>query len=133
MTYEVARLDEDGVIIAVDVVSEVDYRTDPISRTVRLDPGHDMHNRIRGYRWRFNRQQFEPLTQEPLEVAERDTSELVEALVETVEDLVDYAKAADDHADNPAKPRKKFKLSRRMDRVLKEWRRHRPRKAEPPE
>ena len=132
MQHEIARLDEDGVITAVETVPEADHRTDPVARTVRLDAGHDMRNRIRGYKWNFNRQQFEPLSQEPLDVAERDTSELVEGLVEVVEDLVEYVSAADEHVKNPAKSRKEFKLSKRMDRVMKEYRRRRPRKDKAP-
>lgn len=130
--HEIARLDEDGVITAVETVSEADHRTDPVARTVRLDTGHDMRNRIKSYKWNFNRQQFEPLSQEPLDVAERDTSELVEGLVEVVEDLIEHSVAADEHAKNPAKSRKEFKLSRRMERVMKEYRRHRPRKDKAP-
>ena len=130
--YEIARLDENGVITSVETVSEADCRTDPVARTVRLDGNHDMRNRINGYRWNFNRHQFEALSQEPLDVAERDTSELVEGLVEVVEDLVEHSMAADEHAKNPAKARKEFKLSRRMERVMKEYRRHRPRKDKAP-
>lgn len=130
--FEIARLDEDGMIIAVENVPEADHRTDPVARTVRLDDGHDMRNRIRGYKWNFNRHCFETLSREPLDVAERDTSELVEGLVETIEDLAEYVAAADAHDDNPAVPRKKFKMSRRMKRVMKEYRRHAPRRAQPP-
>lgn len=129
---EVARLDEDGVITSVETVSEADHRTDPVARTVRLDDGHDMRNHIREYRWNFNSQQFQALSQEPLDVAERDTSELVEGLVEVVEDLVEHSMAADEHARDPSKSRKEFKLSRRMERVMKEYRRNRPRKDKAP-
>ena len=132
MTFDIARLDENGVITSVETVTEADHRTDPFARTVRLDDGHDMRNRIKGYKWNFNKHQFEPLSTEPLDVADRDTSELVEGLVEVVEDLVEYVSAADEHAKNPAKARKEFKLSRRMDRVMKEYRRHRPRKDKAP-
>lgn len=130
--FEIARLDEDGVITAVETVAEADYRTDPISRTVCLDPNHDMRNRIKSYRWNWHRQHFEPRSLEPLDVAERDTAELVEGLVETIEDLVEHSIAADEHAKNPAKSRKEFKLSKRMDRVMKDYRRNRPRKDKAP-
>lgn len=130
--FEIARLDENGVIIAVEPCSEQDYRTDPVSRTVRLDPGHDMNKYIGNYRWDFHKHTFEALSLYLLDVAERDTSELVEGLVETIEDLVEYVGAADAHAEDPSKPRKKFKLSKRMTRVLKEYRRKAPRKDKAP-
>lgn len=126
--FEIARLDENGVIIAVDPCSEADYRTDPVARTVRLDAGHDMHKYIGNYRWNFNRHTFEALSLQALDMAERDTAELVEGIVETVEDLVEYVESADNHADNPSNPRKRFILSKRMKRVLKEYRRNSPRK-----
>lgn len=126
--FEIARLDENGVIIAVEPCSEQDYRTDPISRTVRLDPGNDMHKYIGNYRWDFHKHTFEALSLHLLDVAERDTSELLEGFVETIEDLVEYVEAADAHEEDPNTPRKKFTLSKRMNRVLKEYRRKAPRK-----
>lgn len=128
--FEIARLDENGVIVAVDPCSEADYRTDSVARTVRLDEGHDMHKYIGHYRWNFNKHTFEALSLQAMDVAERDTAELVEGLVETVEDLIEYAMAIDDRVEDPNKAHKKFKRSKRMKRVLKEWRRGNPRKNE---
>lgn len=130
VAFEVARLDEDGVIIGVEPANEQTYKTDPVARTVRLDPNHDMRNRIGNYKWDYLRSTFEPVRQEPLETGEVDTSELVEGIVETIEDISAYL-------SNTAVPRRTFggerlqaqhfELPRRMQRVLKDYRRARPR------
>lgn len=128
--FEIARLDEDGVIVAVEHCSVSEYVTDATKRTVCLDANHDMRNRLGNYRWNYLKATFEPVTPEPLETGEVDTSELVEGLVETIEDMAAYL------AQN-AVPRRtlggermqsqQFELPRRMQRVLKDYRRARPR------
>ena len=74
---EIAKLDEQGVLIAVEECSDDDHKTDPVARTVKLEGPHDMRQRLKGYRWDFGRHCFLPLSAEPLDAAERDTAELV--------------------------------------------------------
>ncbi len=82
---DIARLDADGMLIAVETVTPDQHRTDPQAGIVALPDGHDMRQRLKGYRWDFRRHCFLPLTTEPIEVAERDTPDLVEALVQAIE------------------------------------------------
>lgn len=82
---DIARLDERGVLVAVETVSYADHLTDPQKRTVALTTGHDMGQRIGGYRYDFIAGCFLPVSTEPLDVAERETPGLVEGLVEFVE------------------------------------------------
>ncbi len=84
---DIAKLDTDGMLIAVETVSADRHRTDPQAGTVALPDGHDMRHRLKSYRWDFRRHCFLPLTTEPLDAAERDTPDLVEALVQAVEHL----------------------------------------------
>ncbi len=84
---DIAKLDSEGMLIAVETVTADQHRTDPQAGSVALPDGHDMRQRLKGYRWDFRRHCFLPLTTEPLEVAERDTPDLVEALVQAVEHL----------------------------------------------
>jgi hypothetical protein len=84
---DIARLDADGTLIAVETVTADQHSTDLQAGTVALPDGHDMRRRLKGYRWDFRRHCFLPLTTEPLEVAERDTPDLVEALVQAIEHL----------------------------------------------
>ena len=84
---DIAKVDADGMLIAVETVTADRHRTDPQAGTVALPDGHDMRQRLKGYRWDFRRHCFLPLTTEPLEVAERDTPDLVEALVQAIEHL----------------------------------------------
>jgi hypothetical protein len=84
---DLAKLDSDGTLIAVETVSADEHRTDPQAGIVALPDGHDMRQRLKGYRWDFRRHCFLPLTTEPLDAAERDTPDLVEALVQAVEHL----------------------------------------------
>lgn len=130
--YEVGRLDENGILIAVEPCGESAYRTDAIERTVRLEPGHDMRNRIGNYRYDWHKHAFMPLSQEALELAERDTSELVEGIVETIEDITEYLKknAPRRRTLGGSAVDESFELSRRMTRVLKEYRRAQPRRRE---
>jgi hypothetical protein len=85
---DIARLDDNGLLIAVDTVADADWRTDPQARTVKLPANHDMRERIGTYRYEFLRQRFMPVSREPLDVADRDGPELVDALVFTVWELV---------------------------------------------
>ena len=82
---DVARLDERGVLVAVETVSDPDQKTDPQARTVALPTGHDMGQRLGGYRYDFIAGCFLPVSTEPLDVAERETPGLVEGLVEFIE------------------------------------------------
>ena len=84
---EIARLDENGMVIAVEPCHGDDHKTCPIARTVALPEGHDMHARAKGYRWDFVRLCFMPLSAEPLDAADRDTPELVEGLVQALEHI----------------------------------------------
>jgi hypothetical protein len=88
---DIARLDEDGVCVAVETVSPEDHRTDPGRRTVALPAHHDMRQRLGQYRWDFLRHAFLPLPGDPLSLAEREaprlTDELTQGLVEFVEHL----------------------------------------------
>lgn len=83
----IARLDEQGMLLGIEDCGAEDHKTCPIARTVALPVGHDMRERGKGYRWDFTRQCFLPLSAEPLDAAERDTSELVEGLVQAVEHI----------------------------------------------
>jgi hypothetical protein len=130
--YEVARLDEDGTLVAIDACGITEYVTDPLKRTVRLDSNHDMRNRIGNYRYDWLKQTFMPLSQEPLDVAERDTSEIVEGLIEAIEDITQHLKAnqpqrrtlGGSHVET-----NEFQLSPRMNRVIRDYRRVRPRRS----
>jgi hypothetical protein len=84
---DIARLDKNGVLIAVETVSPPDHRTDAAARSVALPARHDMRQRIGAYRYDFLRQAFYPLSTEALDVAEREVPGLVEGLVEMVEQL----------------------------------------------
>jgi hypothetical protein len=75
------------MLIAVETVTVDAHRTDPRACTVALPDGHDMRQRLKGYRWDFRRHCFLPLTTEPLDAAERDSPDPVEALVQAVEHL----------------------------------------------
>lgn len=131
--FEIGRLDENGVLVGIEHCSVEDYAADPIKRTVPLEPGHDMRNHIGNYRWDWHQNTFKPLSQEPLEAAERDTAELVEGIIETIEDMADHLKRIQPQRrtlGGAAVPDEGFKLPRRMERVLKDYRRDRPRRRE---
>jgi hypothetical protein len=85
---DIARLDDQGTLVAVETVADADWQTDPQARTVRLPANHDMRERLGGYRFDFVRQRFMPVSREPLDVADRDGPELLDALVFTVWELV---------------------------------------------
>jgi hypothetical protein len=87
---DIARLDENGLIVAVETVADEEYGTDLAKRRIALPDGHDMHRHLRNYRWDVLRGHFIPKSMEPMAEAERETPELVEGLVEAIEDL--YAK-----------------------------------------
>jgi hypothetical protein len=84
---DIARLDEDGLLIAVETVSEDEHVTDIAAGKFALDDGHDMRTKLKSYRWDVRRGHFIPLSMEPLAEAERETPELVEGLVEAIEDI----------------------------------------------
>ena len=111
---EIAKLDENGMLVSVETCHGDDHKTCPIARTVALPENHDMHQRAKNYRWDFTRQCFMPLSAEPLDVGERDTPELVEGLVEAIEYL--------EEAFNLALPK-------RTKRVLGNYRRVNPRRT----
>ena len=85
---DIARLDDNGVLTAVATVADADWKTDPQARTVQLPANHDMRERIGTYRYEFVRNRFMPVSREPLDVADRDGPDLVDALVFTVWELV---------------------------------------------
>lgn len=58
---QIARLDSAGVLIGVETVSQDDWKTDIDAKTVQLPPNHDMHLRIRSYRFDFLANRFEPI------------------------------------------------------------------------
>jgi hypothetical protein len=84
---DIARLDEDGLIIAVETVPDDEHGTDLAKRKIALPDGHDMRRHLKNYRWDVLRGHFIPKSMEPLAEAERETPELVEGLVEAIEDL----------------------------------------------
>ena len=84
---DIARLDERGVLVAVETVSAPDYRTDAAARTVALPAVDDMATRLGAYRYDWNSSCFVPVSREPLDAAEREVPGLVEGLIEMVEQL----------------------------------------------
>ena len=89
---DIARLDEGGLLVAVETVEADEHATDLARRKVALPDNHDMRRHLRAYRWDVLRGHFIPLSMEPLAEAERETPELVEGIVEAIEDL--YEKVA---------------------------------------
>lgn len=85
---DIARLDRDGVLIAVATVAAAEWKTNPQARTVQLPDAHDMRERLGAYRFDYVRNRFMPVSREPLDVADRDGPELLDALVFTVWKLV---------------------------------------------
>ena len=86
---DIARLDEDGLLVAVETVADEEHGTDLAKRKIALPDGHDMQRHLKNYRWDVLRGHFIPKSMEPLAEAERETPELVEGLVEAIEDLYD--------------------------------------------
>src|SRR5512134_1852759 len=84
---DIARLDEDGLIVAVETVADEEHGTDLAKRRIALPDGHDMHRHLKNYRWDVLRGHFISKSMEPLAEAERETPELVEGLVEAIEDI----------------------------------------------
>ncbi len=85
---KLGRLDHNGVLVAVEDCSDEDHKTCPHGRTVAMEDGHDMGNRLNGYRWDFNHGCFLPKSVELLDQAERNSPELLEALILTLEAIV---------------------------------------------
>lgn len=122
MKTEIAILDENGVLESVETCAEQDYKTDPIARTVQLDPTHDMRNRLRQYRFNWNMGYFETLSQEPFEIEDRAADgELVEGMIEAIEDIAEHLEKTTKNTDD------QFELPERARRLLRERRRKRPR------
>ena len=86
---DIARLDEDGLLVAVETVADEEHGTDLAKRKIALPDGHDMRRHLKNYRWDVLRGHFISKSMEPLAEAERETPELVEGLVEAIEDLYD--------------------------------------------
>lgn len=84
---DIARLDERGVLVAVETVSPPDHVTDPQARTYALPAGHDMAGKLGAYVYDWNRGCFLPVSNEPLDVAERETPGLVEGVVKGIETI----------------------------------------------
>lgn len=82
---DIARLDERGVLVAVETVSPPDHVTDPQARTYALPAGHDMAGKLGAYVYDWNRGCFLPVSMEPLDVAERETPGLVGGVVKGIE------------------------------------------------
>lgn len=129
---EIALLDDDGVLIAVEHCDADRYKTDPVAKTVMLSDGHDVRKMIKLYRWNFTKNTFIPLSTEPLDEAERDTSELVEGILDAIEDIDDWAAAVAERVrdkDNRKGPQ--LRLSARTKRTFTQFRRHHPRRKQP--
>ena len=84
---DIARLDEDGLLVAVETVADDEHGTDLAKTKIALPDGHDMRRHLKNYRWDVLRGHFISKSMEPLAEAERETPELVEGLVEAIEDL----------------------------------------------
>jgi hypothetical protein len=84
---DIARIDEDGLLTAVETVVEDEHVTDLAAGKIALDDNHDMRQRLKNYRWDVRRGHFIPLSMEPLAEAERETPELVEGIVEAIEHI----------------------------------------------
>jgi hypothetical protein len=123
MTHEIARLNDEGVLVSIETVSEQDYRTDPVARTVQLEHTHDMRNRLRQYRFNWSAGCFETLSAAAVDVEDRDADgELVEGLIEAIEDIAEHLEKTTKDSDD------EFALPERAKRVLRERRRKRPRR-----
>ena len=112
----IAKLDDQGMLVAVEECCADDHKTCPIARTVALPDNHDMRERGNGYRWDFTRACFLPLSAEPLDAAERDTPELVEGLVQAIEHIQELMQ---------------LNLPRTSQRALSAYRRAIPRRRHP--
>ena len=84
---DIARLDENGLLVAVETVADDEHGTDLAKRKIALPDGHDMRRHLKNYRWDVLRGHFIPKSMEPLAEAERETPELVEGLVEAIEHI----------------------------------------------
>lgn len=122
MSREIAILDEDGVLVAVEPCGEDAYRTDATARIVQLESGHDMRNHLRQYRFNWNAGCFVPLSQAALDVEDRDTSELVEGVVEALEDVTEFL------AETTDRKGRRFEMSERSARVIRVYRHKKPRR-----
>lgn len=60
--WQVAVLDDRGVLQATVTVDETDYVTDPARRTVQLPRAHDMTDKVGRYAWDWNMMCFLPIS-----------------------------------------------------------------------
>jgi hypothetical protein len=129
---DIARLDEDGLLIAVETVSEDEHVTDIAAGKFALPHNHDMRLHIKNYRWDVRRGHFVPLSMEPLEEEERATPELVEGIVEALEDI--YEKLGNKSAarraavESASEAAADLVMPERSKRVFEQFRRHVPRR-----
>lgn len=129
---EIARLNDEGILVSIEHCTDEEYKTDPVAKTVVLEPGHDVHKMIKLYRWDFHKNTFVALSAEPLDVAERDTSELVDGILEALEDIDGWAEHVSENVrDKNNRKTPKLRLSQRTKRTIREFRRRNPRKRQP--
>lgn len=83
---DIAILDNDGILKAVTSVQESEWKTDPLTKRVKLEHGHDMHNRLGQYRFDFNAGFFMPLVDDPVDLA-LDTPDLMEGIISFMEEV----------------------------------------------
>lgn len=113
---DIARLDSDGTLVAVETVPPDQHRTDLQARTIALPEHHDMRQRLNGYRWDFRHHCFMPLSTEPLAAAERDDPDLVEGLVQAVEEIEEKLGVAMPHLTRQALRQYRRRAPRRRER-----------------
>jgi hypothetical protein len=95
---DIARLDANGVLIAVETVPAGQHRTDLANGIIALSPGHDMRRRLNGYCWDQRRGCFMPLATDPLiaaTVSEEDdspASPLLDAIIDALAHLEEATK-----------------------------------------
>lgn len=89
LPFEVARINDRGVLAAVAEVTEADWVTDAARLQVKLPRGHDLRDHLHTMRYDWGLGCFLPVSTEPLDVAESDAPGLVAGLVALVEQLRD--------------------------------------------
>ncbi|MBK8211719.1 MAG: hypothetical protein IPK78_18970 [Rhodospirillales bacterium] len=117
---QIAKLDDNGMLIGVEACCADDHKTCPVARTVALPDEHDMRGRLKSYRWDFGRGCFLPLSAEPLDAADRDTPELVEGLVQAIEHIEQLMQL-----DLPKRSKRALRNYRRLNPGSKARGRHR--------
>ena len=109
---DIARIDEDGLLTAVETVVEDEHVTDFAAGKIALDDNHDMRQRLKNYRWDVRRGHFIPLSLEPLAEAERETPELVDGIVEAIEHI--YEAIGKKQHEPPARTKRAIEKFRRV-------------------